>query len=268
MKQFFAGIACAFTLALTSCQFSENVYINEDGSGTMEFKMDASEMMEMVGQMGGGQTEGDEESDGQSNGMKGMDKAMDSTIVFKDFLRDNRDSISKLSLEDQQKIRALEDFKMHMLMDPETKKMVFNLSTEFKSADKLQDMFKAMNNFSNLQGSNDALQNAPASPFSGMGEGSSTDVQYSFDGTVFKRTGVILNEELHEQSIDSLGESAMVFASSEYTINYHFPRPVKSFSKEGALFSEDRKTVTYEVGFLEVLKDPKLLSFEVILEDK
>jgi hypothetical protein len=101
-----------------------------------------------------------------------------------------------------------------------------------------------------------------------MGEGGSTDVQYSFDGTVFIRTGMIINEELHEQSIDSLGESATVFASSEYTVNYHFPRPVKSFSKEGALFSEDRKIVTYEVGFLDVLKDPELLSFEVILEDK
>ena len=52
MKQFFTLLACALTCTLTSCQFSENVYINEDGSGKMEFKMDASEMMEMVGQMG------------------------------------------------------------------------------------------------------------------------------------------------------------------------------------------------------------------------
>jgi hypothetical protein len=89
MKKFFSGIICACTLALTSCHFSENVYINEDGSGTMEFKMDASDMMEMVAQMVGGES------------ANGIDKAMDSTIVFK-------------------------DFKMYMLMDPETKKMVFN----------------------------------------------------------------------------------------------------------------------------------------------
>nr|WP_321247067.1 hypothetical protein [uncultured Psychroserpens sp.] len=265
MKQFFTLLTCALTFTLTSCQFSEDVYINEDGSGKMEFKMDASEMMEMVGQMGGGQTEGEE---GESSGMKGMDKAMDSTIVFKDFIREKRDSISKLSLEDQQKIKALEDFKMHMLMDPETKKMVFNLSTEFKNANKLQDMFKAMNNFSNLQGSGGAPQNSPTSPFSSMGEGGSTDVQYSFDGTVFKRTGKIVNKELHQQSMDSLGDSAMMFGSSKYAINYHFPRAVKSFSKEGALYSEDRKTVTYVVGFMDVLRDPELLSFEVILEDK
>jgi hypothetical protein len=256
MKHFFTLIACALMMALTSCQFSENIYINEDGSGKMEFSMDASEMMEMVGQMG----------DGES--AKGMDKAMDSTIVFKDFIEANRDSIATLSPEEQQKIKALEDFKMHMVMNPETKKMVFDLTTDFKDANDLQDMFKAMNNFSNFQGKGGAPQNAPSSPFSSMGEGGSTDVQYSYDGSVFKRSARIVDQELHQQSIDSLGQSTMMFGSSKYKINYHFPRPVKSFSKEGAMFSEDRKTVTFEVGFIDVLKDPELLDFEVVLEDK
>jgi hypothetical protein len=256
MKKLITGIACALMMALTSCQFSENIYINEDGSGKMEFSMDASEMMEMVGQMG----------DGEST--KGMDKAMDSTIVFKDFIEKNRDSIANLSAEEQQKIKALEDFKMHMVMNPETKKMVFDLSTDFKDANDLQDMFKAMNNFSNLQGKGGAPQNSPSSPFSGMGEGGSTDVQYSFDGTTFKRSAKIIDEELHQQAMDSLGQSAMMFGTSKYKINYHFPRAVKSFSKEGALYSEDRKIVTFEVGFMDVLKDPELLDFEVVLEDK
>ena len=36
----------------------KNIYINEDGSGKMEFSMDASEMMEMVSQMGDGESGG------------------------------------------------------------------------------------------------------------------------------------------------------------------------------------------------------------------
>ncbi|WP_040281152.1 hypothetical protein [Psychroserpens damuponensis] len=257
MNRFFTLLACALTMTLTSCQFSENIYINEDGSGRMEFSMDASEMMEMVGQMGEGNSE------------NGMDKAVDSTIVFKDFLEEKKDSIATLPIEDQQKIKALEDFKMHMVMNPETKKMVFDLNTEFKDANELQDMFKAMNSFSNLQGTGGAEQNTPSSPFSNIGEGGSTDVQYSFDGHVFKRSAKIVDQELHQQAMDSLGEqSAMMFGSSKYKINYHFPRAVKSFSKEGAMYSEDRKTVTFEVGFMDVLKDPELLDFEVVLEDK
>lgn len=256
MKQFFTLIACALMVSFTSCQFSENIYINEDGSGKMEFSMDASEMMEMVGQMGDGEA------------ANGMDKAMDSTIVFKDFIEEHRDSIATLSPEEQQKIMALKDFKMHMQMNPETKKMVFDLTTDFKDANKLQDMFKAMNNFSNFQGKGGAEQNTPSSPFSGMREGGSTDVQYSYDGTVFKRSSKVVDQELHQQSLDSLGQSAMMFGSSKYKINYHFPRAVKSFSKEGAMYSEDRKTVTFEVGFIDMLKDPELLNFEVVLEDK
>ncbi|WP_460219836.1 hypothetical protein [Psychroserpens sp. MEBiC05023] len=256
MKQFFTLIACALTLMLTSCQFSENIYINEDGSGTMEFSMDASEMMEMVGEMGEGEA------------AKGMDKAMDSTIVFKEFIEEYKDSIATLSAEDQQKIKALEDFKMHMVMNPETKKMTFDLSTEFKNANELQDMFKAMNSFSNLQGQGGAAANPASSPFASMGDGGATDVSYAYDGTTFKRSARITDKEKHAQAIDSLGQAAMMFGSSKYKINYHFPRPVKSISKEGAMYSEDRKTVTLEVGFMDVLKDPELLDFEVVLEDK
>nr|WP_321236002.1 hypothetical protein [uncultured Psychroserpens sp.] len=254
MKKFFTLIACVLTLMLTSCQFSENIYINEDGSGKMEFTMDASEMMEMVAEMG----------DGES--AKGMDKAMDSTIVFKDFIEEHKDSISTLSAEDQQKIKALEDFKMHMVMNPETKKMVFDLSTDFKNANELQDMFKAMSQVGDLN--KGAAASPGGNPMGGMATDNTTDVQYSFDGSVFKRSAKIIDQEKHAQAVDSLGQAAMMFGSSKYKINYHFPRPVKSISKEGAMYSEDRKTVTLEVGFMDVLADPELLDFEVVLEDK
>jgi len=257
MKRLFTLATCALTVMLTSCQFSENIYISEDGSGKMEFSMDASEMMQVIAEMGDG---------GEAS--EGMDKAMDSTIVFKDFIEEKRDSIALLPIEDQEKIKALEDFKMHMVMDPETKKMVFDLSREFKNASELQDMFKAMNNFSNLQGKGGGPTNSASSPFSSMGKGGSTDVSYAFDGTTFKRISKIVDKEKHQQSVDSLGQAEMMFGTSKYKINYHFPRAVKSFSKEGAMYSEDRKTITFEVGFLDVLKDPELLNFEVVLEDK
>lgn len=256
MKHFFTLAVCICAMLLTSCQFSENIYINEDGSGKMEFTLDGSEMMQMISQMGDGTT------------AEGMDKAMDSTIVFKEFIKAKKDSIAKLSAEDQEKIKSLEDFTMHVKTNPETNEMLFDLTRDFKSADELQDMFKAMNNFSNLQGQDGSPTNSANSPFASLGENGSTDVNYAFDGTTFKRSAKIIDKELHQQTVDSLGQAEMMFGSSKYKINYHFPRAVKSFSKEGAMYSEDRKTVTFEVGFLEVLKDPELLNLEVVLEDK
>lgn len=256
MKQIFTLLTCAFAMFLTSCQFSENIYINADGSGKMEFSLDASEMMEMVSQMGDGE------------GANGMDKAMDSIIVFKEFIEENKDSIAKLSAEEQNKIRSLADFTMHIKMDPETNKMGFDLSRDFKNANELQDMFEAMNNFSNLQSAGGSPISSAASPLASLGKKGSTDVSYTFDGTTFKRSAKIIDKEAHQSAVDSLGQAEMMFGTSNYKINYHFPRAIKSFSKEGAMYSEDRKMVSFEVGFLDALKNPDLLDFEVELDDK
>ncbi|WP_179316236.1 hypothetical protein [Winogradskyella undariae] len=254
MKKIFIILVPVVLMMLTSCQFSEDIYINEDGGGKVKFSMDASEMMGMLGQMG------EDASDE-------MSKAVDSTIVFKDFLVEYKDSIASLSVEEQAKIKAMEDYKLHMVMDPDKNKMFFDIETDFDNANELQDMYKAMNSFNNLKGDETASDNLPLSPFSSMGNDGFTSVNYSYDGAVFKRNAKIVDVEKHKQSIDSLGQSAMMFGASKYQINYHFPKPIKSFSKEGAMYSEDRKTVTYEVGFIDMLKDPEILNIEVVLED-
>ena len=86
----------------TSCQFSENIYIDEDGTGKMSFTMDGSELMEMMG---------DEMS-------KGKEESIDSIISFKELFKEKADSISKLPQAEQDKIKQLENFKMHMHPHP------------------------------------------------------------------------------------------------------------------------------------------------------
>ncbi|RCW94147.1 hypothetical protein DFQ08_101955 [Winogradskyella arenosi] len=243
----------AFML-LTSCQFSEKIYINEDGSGQVIFSMDASEMMGFMGQMG-------------DDASEGMDKAVDSTIIFKEFLVAYKDSIASLSPVEQEKIKAMEDYKLHMVMDPDKDKMLFDIEADFKNANELRDMFKAMNSFNDFKGAENASENAAFSPFSNLGNDGATAVSYAYDGRLFERKAEILDAEKHQQALDSLGKSEMIFASSKYKIEYHFPKAIKSFSKEGAMYSLDKKTVSFEVGFLEMLKNPELQDIEVVLED-
>ncbi len=252
MKKLLLPVICLITALLTSCQFSENIYINEDGSGSMTFSVDASELMAMAGDK---LSEGEEET------------VIDSTIVFKDFLEEKKDSIATLSTEDQEKLKALENFKMHMVMNSETKNMNFDLSTDFKNADELQDMFKAMNSVSNLQGQGGVQESDSSNPLSTMGNSKSSELNYSYKGGVFKRTAKIIDEELHQQAMDSLSEMAMMFGASKYKLNYHFPRPIKSVSNDQAMFSEDRKSFALEFDFIEALKKPELLNVEVVLED-
>ena len=60
---------------------------------------------------------------------------------------------------------------------------------------------------------------------------------------------------------------ALMFGSSTYKLNYHFPKPIKSVSNETAMFSADRKTVTIEYGFMDYIANPEALNLEVVLED-
>jgi len=252
MKKYSLFFVILIALISTSCQFSENIYINENGSGKMEFSFDGSELMLMAG---------DKMSAGSD------EKEIDSTIVFKDLFDEKRDSISKLSTEEQEKLKALENFSMHMLMSAENKQMKFELVTDFKDASELKDMFTALNSASNLQGKGNAKLNDPNNPFSSMANNGNTDMKYSYKKGVFKRTVKVLDKALQQQITDSIGPMKAMFATSKYKLNYHFPRKIKSVSKEGALFSEDRKSITIEYGFMDYIADPEVMNLEVVLED-
>ncbi|MBP0903240.1 hypothetical protein ACFSKN_14815 [Mariniflexile gromovii] len=249
MNRFFTFMVLVISIVLTSCQFSENIYINADGSGKMEFSFDGSQLMQMAGDKMG----------------ESQEKAIDSTFSFKELFSSMKDSISKLSEEEQQKLKRLEPFNMHMVMDPKTSKMNFEMFTDFKNVNELQDMFKAMKSFGDLKGKEKA--GAENNPFSSFGGDGTTELDYKYDGKTFKRTAKILDKEAHKQVTDSIGQMAMMFGSSTYKLNYHFPKPIKSVSNETAMFSADRKTVTVEYGFMDYIANPEALNLEVVLED-
>lgn len=252
MKNIFVKALCLLSVCLTSCQFSETIHFNEDGSGNMEFSFDASEMMQMSG---------DKLTEGEGN------KDIDSTFTFKEIFDEKRDSISKLSPEEQKQLKALEPFSVHMLVNEKDQKLKFDISNEFKSANELQDMFIALNAISHLKGKGSGNMNGSNNPFSSMGSNDNSDLSYSFKNGVFKRIVKVIDKEKQKQVVDSLGQAAMMFANSKYKLKYHFPRRVKSVSNENALFSADGKTVILEYGFIDYITDPESMNLEIVLED-
>ncbi|OYX25514.1 MAG: hypothetical protein B7Z06_07130 [Flavobacteriales bacterium 32-35-8] len=249
MNRFYALFCLVIITTFSSCQFSENIYINADGSGKMEFTFDGSQLMQMAG---------DQMSETQ-------EKAIDSTFNFKELFDTMRDSISKLPEEEQQKLKRLEPFSMHMVMDPETSKMRFDLFTDFNKVTELQDMFKAMKSFGDMTGK--AQAGEANNPLSMFGGDNSTTLDYNYDGKTFIRTAKITDKEAYKQVTDSLGQMGMMLGSSTYKLNYHFPKPIKSVSNETAMFSNDRKSFTVEFGFMDYMTNPEALNLEVVLED-
>ena len=239
------GWAIAIAL-VSSCNFTEEIHLKEDGSGKLSINFDGSELMEMAGE----------------EMMKSKEKAVDSTFSFKDFLKEKKDSIATLSPEEQAKLKKLEPFSMHMVMNDEEKLMKFDLFSEFKDVSEVNDAFNAFQGASAL-GPNPGQEKT--SPMGG--QEATTEVNYTFSKNTFSRKAKIIDEELFQKSVDSLQSAEMFLSGSTYTLKYHFPRKVKSTNVESATFSADGKTMFYEVGFMDLMKDPSVLDVEVELEN-
>ncbi len=243
LRKFIALLAFSYTLI--SCQFTETMVLQEDGSGTMSLSIDLSEMMSFAGEMSKDST---------------ITKT-DTIITFKDILREKKDSIAKLSSKDQKKLKAMENYKIHMVTDPETNKMVIDIFTDFKNvseANGLMDTFKE---------SDDLI---PSMNEKGNSEDDSEEdniaVKYSYKKGVFKRDAYIIDVEKHKSQVDSLKQIESFMSGMVYKLKYTFPRKIKSTSANDATFSLDGKTIELERSFLEYIKNPDTMDLEVKLE--
>ncbi|MFD2588413.1 hypothetical protein ACFSQJ_15865 [Croceitalea marina] len=248
MKKFKHLVLFLLVGLVVACNFTEEIYVNEDGSGKLSINFDGNEFMAMMSSL---------------DTLK-QEEAMDSTIVFKDLLKAKSDSISKLPVTEQEKLKNLEPFSMHMVMKPEEQLMKFELYREFKDISKINDAFNTFQSASSLSPTPGA-NSAQAPP---MGSSNpATKVEYNFAGNKFSRTTKIIDQELFKKSIDSIASAEMFLSGSTYTFKYHFPRRVKNVNVEGATFSMDGKTMIYEVNFLDMMKTPEKLDLQVELED-
>lgn len=247
MRHLFSLALVGFLLVLTSCEFSESMVLNADGSGEIKIQMDASDLVAMMLSMGG-----EEE-------LQGMEERMDTTFFFADFLRESKDSIALLPLSEQEKLKMLEPYGVRIMMDAKEGKMFSDIFLNFKDISEANDMFRVFNDIS-ATGPNtvSASENTPAPE--------SIQVRYSFANKVFKRTAVITDQVLHQQELDSLQSMEMMMGSTVYKLNYTFPSKIKSASNSSAKFSSDKKTLFLEANYFDYFRNPELLSVEVILD--
>ncbi len=251
MKRFYFGVlTIASTLLLVGCHFSENLDLNEDGTGKISINFDGSEIMKM-----GGDKISEEKKE-----------EIDSVLVFKDFLEKNKDSISKLPIDQQEKLQRLKDFKMHMIVNSESGKMNMNMYKDFENVSGLGDVLRDLK-VAMAMTSKELEKNKGQNP-AGMtiSDNDGTRVTYSFNNNKFSRITEIIDAEKVKKNVDSLEQMRMFLASSKYKLKYSFPRKIVKMSSDKATFSLDAKSFTLEVGFVEFMENPKILDVEVELE--
>ncbi|MCA1919065.1 MAG: hypothetical protein LDL38_06670 [Flavobacterium piscis] len=237
---------CFVLATLTSCTLTENIYVNDNGTGKFSVDMDGSSLMAMAGDQLG--------PDAKKN--------IDSTFTFKQLFEEKKDSIAKLSPEAQKELKKLENFVVNTKMNSEKKEFLMTISTDFKNVNELQDALQSLSALQRLEGGASA-----ATPFGkGLGDNNSK-LSYTYDGKKFTRKAVIDKQKVAEKAKDSTADmSKMIFASSNYIIKYHFPKKIKKVSNPNALFSEDRKSITIQYPFTDYMENPDKLNFDVEFE--
>ena len=235
------------TVTLTSCQFTERLDIKENGSGVYSLEMDMSAMMSAMKQMGDSLQANDEE----------QEQVIDTVIRFKDILEEKKDSIAKLSKEEQASLKAIEDLKIHMMVDEKNGKMISDFIFEFNSINELGNIQERI---TKAQSVKDGKDNKTPS--------ADTEVKYSYNGKKFTRkvTKKKMTAEEKEAYKKSMEQGASFLDGSSYKLIYHFPKAIKSTTYKGATFSDDRKTMYIQTDMKTITENPKLLEFEVILK--
>ncbi len=234
-----------FLTSLTSCMFTEELSIHDNGSGTYAFKMDMSQMMESMKDMSNRDSLKDPE-------------VLDTIVLFKNILEEKKDSISQLTKDEQILLEGLEDLKLHMQIDEKNGKMLMDFVLDFKDISELKDM---QNKIAKAQALSDGKEQDNSLK-------SKADVEYTFDGKTFRRSVIMkdLSEEKLLEVEQSIKQSSSFLEGSMYRVIYHFESEIDNVSFNGAFISDDQKTLTIEVPLDSVMKNPKWLDFEVKLK--
>ena len=253
MMKLYKLLSVSFLVAtFASCTFTENIYVNDNGTGKFSVDMDGSSLMAMAGDQIGQQMGADAK------------KNIDSTFTFKQLFEEKKDSIAKLSPEAQKELKKLENFVVNTKMNADKKEFLMTLSTDFKNVNELQDILQTLSTLQKLEVGGKG--NSPSPFATGFGNNSSK-LNYSYDGKKFTRKAIIDTQKLAEKAKDTAPDmSKMIFASSNYILKYHFPKKIKKVSNPNALFSEDRKTITIQHTFTDYMENPDKLNFEVEFE--
>lgn len=261
-------VACVL-VTLSSCSITEKIIFNEDNSGKFAYEVDGSKMMSMMGSV---MKEEDAKKSKKKKNKKEeiANKDIDSTFSLKELFASKKDSIAQLPLEEQEKIKKLERFNVHMIMNQDKGIMNYTMFADFKSIAELQDMTSPLQSLKSLN-SNQTI----GSQGNLMQDNNLSD--YQFDGNVFKKkvhkiladkTGKTKEElKSEEDATEAMkGSMEMIYQQSDFKVVYQFSKTIKKASLPNALYSDDRKTVTVLFSLKDYMENPENLNIEVELE--
>ena len=241
MKRIFLLLVIHLT---ASCQVTETLHINTDGTGTIE----VSEEREENSYMQLAKEEYAKE-----------DFYRDTTYVFKDYFTKYGETFARTSKEDQNVYLKYSDVKVHIKKSSSEKEFRTLISQQFKNATDIVDLYKAEDYADNIKNN-----------YAVSAEEHYYKVSYSYVGNRFNRSVKITDSIFLKREFDRLENYKSYYKGlklvQSYVLDYHFPRKILSVSNPQAKISENQKSLSIEFLLTDCVQNPTITNLEVILE--
>ncbi|WP_310560852.1 hypothetical protein [Flavobacterium sp.] len=241
MKRILLLLVILFT---ASCQVTETLRLNPDGTGTIEVRelRDENSYMQLA-----------------KEEYAKEDFYRDTTYVFKDYFSKYGETFARTSKEDQNVYLRYSDVNVHIKKSSSEKEFRTLISQQFKNATDIVDLYKAEDYADNIK-HNYALS----------AEEHYYKVSYSYVGNRFNRTVKITDSIFLKREFDRLEKYKTYYKGlklvQNYVLDYHFPRKIKSVSNPQAKISENQKSLSVEFLLTDCVQNPTITNLEVILE--
>ena len=250
MKKIIVSVLIASSLLLAGCfESTQEITLNEDGSGTVSNTTDMSAIIAMVKQMGGGKDLGklsEQSIDSSFSLAPGADSIPNLTPQEKELIRKGTASIS-VSMKEEKFVTNI--------------KLPFNTAGEIARCNKLSA--KVLSETMKSQIPDGSM------PAGGqeIPEPSSIDdyYTYEFSNGELKRK---LNKEkfahaANDEYLKGIKEAAGMGLEMKANYIINLPRPAKEVEGKGVKLSADKKKVTISLGIDDFFEDPSLLEYKI-----
>ena len=245
MKNFLLLLVSLFFI--TSCEMKEKIYINSDNSIKYALHVDMPRISQMMAM----------DPEAHKDGFP-----VDSILTMEQFLDgDFMGKSKKRDKEDLEKARKVfEDFKVHVKMNEN--EGFFSFFVQDRNVDDLNaTLAKFRKNLNEKRGKSAETNEEENAMSEFIG-----NLTLNYDGKHFSRSSDIHLGSMTRNSDDESKLSELA-AMMTYSLEYHFPKPIKSISDTTVLLSWDRKTVYIKKPITELMQNPKAYNFTLELED-
>jgi len=223
---------------LLSCTMKEKLVLNENGSGTFSYGFDMSALLKMS----------------KSKDSTRAPKVIDSVFTFKELLAPMKDSISKLSAIEKQQFELLEMFKIRLKVNETKKEFTYDMEFDFPNTDIFKNMVSPTKAATLLSLSN---KKVPKNSVKTGSNDNTSNTSFSYDGKYFVKTVTANAQEIDNKKAIAKKENTLedgfskkmdeMLKECKYSLEYHFPKKIKTVSLKEAKISEDKMSFIVEI---------------------